>query len=191
MQIQIESQPYASLAVDALIACVFDDDNRFEGALGDINRGMDSRLSKLVESGEMTGKPLELVMVHFPQGLAAQRLLLIGAGKKGKFGASDLRKLGGTALRYLKSRGAKKLAFLAPEGERGTAGVQALTEGLLWANYESDKYRTEKKPPRAIDSVALAGFDTGLGEALTTALEDGRVIGGARGGNGERCGPGH
>jgi leucyl aminopeptidase len=177
MQIQLDSQPHASVQADALVACVFDDDNRFEGALGEINKGMGDRLAKLVQSGEISGKALELVLIHFPEGLAAQRLLLIGAGKREKFKAADLRKLAGTALRYLKSRGAKKLAFLAPEGERGTAGAQAAVEGLLWADYESDKYRTEKKPARLIDSVALVGFDASLGEALTKAVEDGRVIG--------------
>src|SRR5215831_12248092 len=177
MQIQIDAQPYSSVAADALVACVFDDDNRFEGALGEINSDMKGRLAKLVESGELSGKSLELVLVHFPEGLAAQRLLLIGAGKKEKFAAADLRKLAGTSLRYLKSRGAKKLAFLAPEGERGTAGAQAIVEGLLWADYESDKYRTEKKPARAIDSAALLGLDAGVGEALNAAVDEGRVIG--------------
>src|SRR5690349_11467518 len=177
MQIQIDFQPFSSVNADALVACVFDDDSRFEGALGEINAGMKGRLEKLVESGELSGKSLELVLIHFPEGLAAQRLLLIGAGKKEKFSAADLRKLVGTALRYLKARGAKKLAFLAPEGERGTAGAQAIVEGLLWADYESDKYRTEKKPARAIDSVALLGLDSGLGAALNAAVEEGRVIG--------------
>jgi leucyl aminopeptidase len=177
MQIQLEAQPYSSIAADALVACVFDSDSRFEGTLGDVDRGMNGRLAKLVESGELSGKALDLVLIHFPEGLAAQRLLLIGAGKKEKFTASDLRKLAGTALRYLKSRGAKKLAFLAPEGERGTAGAQAVVEGVLWADYESDKYRSEKKPARAVDSVALVGFDSNLGEALTAAVDEGRVIG--------------
>jgi leucyl aminopeptidase len=138
---------------------------------------MQGRLAKLADSGELTGKSLEMVLVHFPEGLAAQRLLLVGAGKKLKFTAADVRKLSGAALRFLKSRGAKKLALLAPEGERGTGGAQAATEGVLWADYESDKYRTEKKPARAIDSVALVGFDTGLGDALGQSVEEGRVIG--------------
>lgn len=177
MQIQLDSQPYSSVAADALVACVLDDDSRFEGSLGEIDRVMKGRLTNLVESGELSGKSLELVLVHFPEGLAAQRVLLVGAGKKGKFTAADLRKVSGAALRFLKSRGAKKIAFLAPEGERGTAGAQAVAEGALWADYESDKYRTEKKPVRAIDSLSLVGFDTSLGEALTTAVDEGRVIG--------------
>ena len=104
-----------------------------------------------------------------------QRLLLVGAGKPGKFSTNDLRKIAGTALRYLKSRGVKKIVFLAREGERSPEAAQAVVEGLVAADFDSDKYRTEKKS-REIQSVSLAGFDAGLGDSLRTAVDHGRVI---------------
>ncbi len=109
------------------------------------------------------------------EGLEAKRLLLVGAGKREKFAVGDLRKIAGTAARYLKSRGVKKMVFLAREGERGADAAQAVTEGLLVAEFESDKYRSEKKN-KAIESVSLAGFDNGQGDALNSAIERGRVI---------------
>jgi leucyl aminopeptidase len=175
MQIQLETQPYASVETDALVACVFDQENKFEGALGDINKAMHGRLEALAASGELAGKALETVLVHFPEGLAAQRLLLLGAGKRDKFSAGDLRRIAGTALRYLKGRGLKRFVFLAPEADHGPAAAQAVVEGLIVADFESDKYRTEKKP-REIQSVSLAGFDSGLGADLTAAVEQGRII---------------
>ncbi len=175
MQIGLVTEPYSQLRGDALITYVFDAENKFEGSLGEINREMNGRLDSLAASGELGGKPLELVLVHFPQGIAAQRLLLVGAGKAAKFSASDLRKIAGTALRHLKARGAKKLIFLTREGERGPEAAQAVVEGLVAADFESDKYRSEKKK-QEIESVSLAGFDAGLGGALITAVEQGRVI---------------
>ena len=81
---------------------------------------------------------------------------MIGAGKPEKFATGDLRKIAGTALRYLKSRGVKKFVFLAREGERGPAAAQAVVEGLIVADFESDKYRTEKKPSAKSIRVARA-----------------------------------
>ena len=176
MQIQLETQPYASIQTDAIVTYVFDQENKLDGILAEIDRGMSGRLASLVAGGELTGKSLELLLVHFPAGLAAQKLLLIGAGKPGKFTTSDLRKIAGTALRQLKSRGVKKFAFLTREGETGPAAAQAAVEGLVAADFESDKYRTEKKN-REIQSVSLAGFDPGLGANLAAAIEQGRVIG--------------
>ena len=175
MQIQLETQPYSSLETDALVTYVFDRDDKFDGVLADINVGMSGRLSALAGSGELTGKSLESVLIHFPQGLAAQRLLLVGAGKPGKFGVNDLRKIAGTALRHLKSRSVKKIAFLAREGERSPEAVQAVVEGIVAADFESDKYRTEKKS-REIQSVALVGFDSSMGDALHNAVDRGRVV---------------
>ncbi len=67
MQIQLETQPYASLQTDALVACVFEKENKFEGVLGEINSAMNGRLASLAASGEMTGKSLETVLIHFPR----------------------------------------------------------------------------------------------------------------------------
>jgi leucyl aminopeptidase len=175
MQIGFVTEPYSQVRGDALITYLFDADNKFEGVLSEINREMNGRLASLSASGELTGKLLELVLVHFPQGLAAQRLLLVGAGKPTKFSISDLRKIAGAALRYLKARGAKKLTFLTREGERGPEAAQAVVEGLIAADFESDKYRSEKKK-QEIEAISLAGFDAGLGGALNSAVEQGRVI---------------
>ncbi len=175
MQIQLATRPYASMEADALVTYVFDGDNKLDGVAGEIDRAMSGRLGSLVSSGEITGKALELVLIHFPQGLAAQKLLLVGAGKPGKFATSDLRKIAGAALRHLKSRGVKNFVFLTREAERGPEAAQAVVEGLIVADFESDKYRTDKKKSE-IQSVSLAGFDAGLAGNLNAAIEHGRVI---------------
>jgi leucyl aminopeptidase len=175
MQIQIETQPYGSLESDALVTYVFDKDDKLDGLLGDIDTAMNGRLGSLVANGEITGKALELVLLHFPEGLSAKKLLLVGAGKPGKFAVSDLRKIAGTALRNLKSRGAKKFVFLTREGERGPAAAQAVVEGLIVADFESNKYHTEKKE-REVQTVSLAGLDAGLRAELTAAIDRGRIL---------------
>jgi len=176
MQIQVDSQPYASIQSDALVTYVFHADDKLDGPLADIDRAMMGGLATLVASGELTGKSLELVLLHFPEGMDAKRLLLIGAGKRAKFEVGDLRKIAGTALRYLKSRGVKNFVFLAREGERSAAVAQAIAEGLIVADFESDKYRSEKKNNKEIQSVSLAGFDSGAASDLNAAIEKGRVI---------------
>jgi leucyl aminopeptidase len=175
MDIRLESQPYSTAQADALVTYVFDKDDKFDGVLDEIDRAMDGRLASLASSGELTGKALELTLIHFPEGLAAKKLLLVGAGKPEKFAVSDLRKIAGTALRHLKSRGVKTITFLTREGERGPAAAQAVVEGLIVADFESDKYRTDRKN-REIESVSLYGFDGGLGADLKAAIENGRAL---------------
>ena len=177
MQIQLEAQPYASIQADALVTYIFDKDDKVEGIIADLNQTINDRLAQLAATGEISGKPLSLTFIHFPQGLEAKRLLIVGAGKSDKFAVTDLRKIAGTALRYLKNLGAKKIVFLAREGHGGPSAVEAVTEGLVIADFESDKYKTDKKEKdkKEIQSVVLAGFDSS--DDAKKALEDGRVIG--------------
>ena len=51
----------------------------------------------LLASGEMTGKPFEINLLHKPAGLKAKRLLLISGGAAKKFSSYDLRRLAGAA----------------------------------------------------------------------------------------------
>lgn len=174
MDIRIESLPYSSVSTDALVTFVFDEDNKFGDALAEIDRNMGGKLAQLAASGEITGRGLELALIHFPQGLSAQRLLLVGAGKRDKFSVADLRKISGTALRHLKSRGVKNFVFLTREGSTGADAAQAVADGLIIADFESDKYKSEKKNNKEIYSVGLAGFDTDA--HLDASIDRARVI---------------
>jgi leucyl aminopeptidase len=133
-------------------------------------------LRKLATSGELTGKTLEMTLVHAPRGLKAARLLLVGAGKRDKFDTAVLRKVAGAALRYLKSRGVKQFAFVLRENESVEAAAQAVAEGALTANFESDKYKTDKKDAKSVDSIILTGFPEQDRAAAERGLARGRVI---------------
>jgi len=180
MQIQFEAQPFSAVAADAIVAYVFGDKDkqaRIEGTAAELDRAAGGKLKLLAESGELTGKSLEMSLLHFPAGLAAKRLLLVGAGKPEKFSHAELRKIAGAALRYLKSRGVKSFAFLPAEKDRTSAGAQAIVEGLLHANFESDTYQTEKKSNKSIDRVALLGFAAASRAEVEAAIERAKAIG--------------
>src|SRR5262249_27455930 len=133
-------------------------------------------LKRLAAGGEVTGKTLEFTLIHAPAGLKAARLLLVGAGKREQFTAATLRKIAGAALRYLKARSVKRLAFLLGEKGATPEAAQAVAEGLLTGNFETDKYKTEKKNPKEIDSVVLLGFAEGERAAAEKGLAAGRAV---------------
>src|SRR6185295_938486 len=114
MKISLESQPATKVESEALVSYVFEAEKdkglSVEGVIAELDKSAGGTLSKLSVSGELTGKMLEMTLVHFAPGLAAQRLLLVGAGKREKFGSSELRKLASAAVRHLKNRSVKRLA---------------------------------------------------------------------------------
>lgn len=178
VEIQIESQPFSSLSTDAIVAYIFGGKEALlEGPAAELDRAIGGKIKPLADSGELTGKFLEMVLIHYPQGLAAKKLLLVGAGKRDKFSHAELRKISGGTLRYLRSRGVKSFAFFAGEHERTPAAAQAIAEGLLHAEYDSDKYQTDKKPNRIVDRVALLGFPANSRAEIEAAIDRARIIG--------------
>src|ERR1700758_5425052 len=126
MQISLETKPFATLETDALVSYVFEDGEPVQGRIAELDQFTEGLLRKLATSGELTGKPLEMTLVHAPRGLKAARLLLVGAGKREKFDTAVLRKIAGAALRYLKSRSVKQFAFVVRENDLNEDSAQAI-----------------------------------------------------------------
>jgi leucyl aminopeptidase len=166
MQISFESKPLEQIAAGALIVPVFEGkkETRFGAA-------------ELADDGEVAGKALEFTLLHKPAGLAAQRVLLAGAGKPDQFNTGELRKLAAAAVRYLKGKSIKYIALLL-EGELAAADyASAAAEGALLGNYEPDRLKTGEDRKFA-DAFAVAAPEGGA--ALPAAVERGRILGEAQ-----------
>ena len=141
------------------------------------NQAVQSAAAELLTSGEVSGKMFETVVVHRPQGLKARRLLLVGSGKAKDFSSSDLRKLAGTALRYLKPKQIRSLALLLPDMPSGTAdAVKAAIEGAYAGDFDADTYKSDRKDQR-IEELTLLAPASADRTALEKALAEARVLG--------------
>src|SRR5262252_40364 len=176
MQITLATQPFASFDTDALVTYLFEESDPVQGRIAEIDQAAGGLLRKLVQSGELAGKTLEFTLLHAPTGQKAARLLLVGAGKRDQFSAAMLRKISGAALRHLKSRGIHKFVFAVRENAAAEEFAQAIAEGAIAADFETDKYKTDKKGDKFIDSVVVAGYSEAERNAGEAGLIRGRII---------------
>jgi len=176
MQITLETKPYAALGTDALVSYVFEEADPVQGRISELDQATNGLLRNLAKSGELTGKTLEMTLIHAPAGLKAARLLLVGAGKREQFTNATLRKIAGAALRYLKARSVKQFAFLIRENNATEEFTQSIAEGALAANFEPDKYKTEKKNDKSVDNLVLTGYSDADRVAGEKGLSRGRII---------------
>jgi leucyl aminopeptidase len=176
MQITVATQPFAALETEALVIYVFEDSDPVQGRIAELDQATGGLLRKLAQSGELTGKALEFTLIHAPAGLKSARLVLVGAGKREPFNSATLRKLSGAALRYLKSRGVHKYAFAVRENAASDESAQAIVEGAIAADFETDKYKTDRKTDKFVESLSLAGFSDAEKSAGEKGLGKGRII---------------
>src|SRR4029077_10169971 len=188
MKTNIALSTPAELATEALVAVVLD---HAEPAPGAKNKHKDkdakpqlkvatgdaavqSVAADLLASGEISGKPFEINLLHKPAGLKAKRLLLVSGGSAKKFSAYDLRRLAGAAVRALKSRGIRSFAFLAPPAIAADEAVRTIVEGALVGNFDPDYYRSDRKDQK-IDELTIV--TTGDKAALEKAATEARIVG--------------
>jgi leucyl aminopeptidase len=176
MQITLEPKPFVALETEALVTYAFEESDPIQGRLSEIDKLAGGLLGKLSKSGEFSGKMLEMTLIHSPAGIKAARLLLIGAGKREQFDSATLRRIAGAALRYLKSRAVHNFAFVVRETGATAENAQAVAEGTITADFETDKYKTDKKNDKNIDIVLLAGFSDAERAGGEKGLSRGSVI---------------
>jgi leucyl aminopeptidase len=131
--------------------------------------------AEVIASGEVTGKMLEVTLLHHPAKPKAKRVLLLGGGKAKTFSASELRKLAGVAVRTLKGKGLRSFAFLAPEGKlKVEESVGAIVEGAFVGNFDSNTYQSDRRD-QTIDALTVVA--SGDKTALQKSLDEASIIG--------------
>ncbi|HKN26096.1 MAG TPA: leucyl aminopeptidase [Candidatus Acidoferrum sp.] len=180
MQITLDTKPFAALETDALVTYVFEDGDPAQGRIAELDKLTGGMLTRLSKSGELTGKSLETTLLHAPAGFKAARLLLVGAGKRAQFNPAALRKVAAVALRYLKGRSVHKVVFLVREGDATEEVAQTATESAIVADFETDKYKTDKKNDKFIETFTIAGYGDTEKAAGEKGIASGRIIGDAQ-----------
>lgn len=145
MESLLISQSFDTAAADAVAIVVFSE----EPAPAEL-ASVSAWLDELRASEEFTGKASELAVLHQPSGFAAKRLVVVGGGKRSSFDASALRKAVGAAVRSLKQKGVKTLAWWLAEGDAAAA-----VEGAILGNFEPDRLKTSSKESKALGKFSL------------------------------------
>jgi leucyl aminopeptidase len=162
MKIATQSGLLRQIETEALIVPVF------EGA-----REERFGTPELIDAGEVTGKYLELTLIHHPEEVAARRVLLAGAGKIETFNAAQLRRLSGAAVRLLKAKSLKKIALALDPAQANGENVSAAVEGAILGGFEPDRYQTgdDKKSVDSFTVVVEGGSPD-----LEAAADGGRIL---------------
>ncbi len=127
-------------------------------------------------TADFDGDLRELVLVYPTKG-AAERVLLVGLGKKGSVDREGLRRAAALAVKRAESAGVKEAAFWVPSSLAKLAGGaedlgRALAEGVLMGSYRYDACKSDAKPAK-LARVRIVGE----GAELARGVARGRTSG--------------
>lgn len=146
-------------------------------------RAVGAMAKKAVKLEEFSGKAEEEVIFHHPVELAADRVILMGAGPLASADLETYRALAGRAIRGCMTRGIDDVLMAVPsEGKSGIGAadlITAMMEGAFLANHLFDRYKSDKKQTplknialwvKAADARRLAGLSTRVAAACEGTL---------------------
>ena len=154
--IKSTSTPLAEIDADWLVASVWEDQPPAP-ALAALDLRLDSLLSRIRETGDFSGKPFELLVVHAPRGIKAKRLLVLGLGKGDDASPRSLHDSASVALRSITGKKIIRVALSVPQSNRVTLdqAVLAFGAGAIQGSHGPGVKKTEASrfPP---DEIVLA-----------------------------------
>jgi leucyl aminopeptidase len=177
MEVRADAGKFYEVEADALVVTIYEGEAADEGALKELDERAGGAVSELLGTDEMRGKQGDMVYIHNPGQIRARRLLLVGAGKREEFSFDTIRKVSGTAARFLRGKGARSMAILRRSQLDLERAAQAAVEGALIGLFEPDMYKTEHKEERRIDELVLVAAAPGSDKGLERGVECGRIIG--------------
>jgi leucyl aminopeptidase len=136
--------------------------------------------TKVLESGEFKATLGETLLLHAPNGLKAERLLIVGLGKAKTLSVDEVRRGAGTAVRAAKPRSLKEMAIAFPEDYALSDEhletlpcvlmARALVEGAELGELDWDTYKSEPKD-KAVQTLTFVAKEAE--KTTTTEIQQG------------------
>ncbi len=102
--------------------------------LADIDSALGGAITKLIEQGEIKGKPFEITFLHTLEKLPVRIVAVVGLGKKSDVTLDKIRQYSAQASRSLRKMNCQKILIsLHGVGDTGIdaeTSAQAITEGM-------------------------------------------------------------
>ena len=114
MEFKIKTGDLATHKTPCLVLGIFEK-RKLSGPAERIDEASDGRLSALLKKGDIEGEAGQALMLYELPGVAAERVLLIGLGKKKDYTRTNYRKALAAATTLLQQSGAGEAMFALPD----------------------------------------------------------------------------
>ncbi|MGP8078482.1 MAG: leucyl aminopeptidase [Thermoplasmata archaeon] len=147
MKAAVDRRDALEAAADAIVSGMFergDKDDALPRSLAREEAASKGLLSAAWKRKEIRGKRREVTVFHRTDGRG--RLVVVGLGPKARYDAEVVRRAAAEAVRALKGKGARTVAFRLPsfavEGLTSEAAARAIVDGAVLGAYEFVKYKS-------------------------------------------------
>lgn len=151
MQISVQQHSIITDTSDCIVVNLFEGVTTPGGATGTVDTALGGAISRLIASGDFTGKMDTSAVLYTNNQIGAARVLLVGLGSASKFDLIAARRAAAVAGRAVgRLSGVKSYATIVHGagigGLNARAAAQATAEGALLSAYRPPQYRRTALP---------------------------------------------
>lgn len=180
MEIRVVQGNIAQFESDCIVVNLFEGVTAPGGATGAVDQALGGAISRLIASGDFTGKAESTALLYSDGKVVSPRVLVIGLGKAEKFDLHAVRRASAVAAKALAATGGVNNYATIVHGA-GIAGLdtaqasQATAEGTLMAVYQATQYKREQKPA-GLDSCTVVEFSQEKLAEVSAGVKRGEMI---------------
>jgi len=176
------------VATPLLVFQLFERDRELRGSQAAVDQRLGGLISDVLNRGDFTGKRDEALVLYTRGDIAAERVLLVGAGKRAEFTLERLRRGVGTAVRQAEKLSLRSLAFTMEQIDNlsehmGDAyAALAVAEAAVLASWDMREFKSQSpdaKPPVRIEEFTVIAADAKQKAEFEAAARIGQVYGGS------------
>jgi leucyl aminopeptidase len=149
MKIKVEAVSLTEIKCDLLVVNEFEGVKTPGGATGAADKALNGEISKLTRQGEIDGKLGKVTIIHTLGKLPAERVAVVGLGKREEFGLEEVRIASAAAVKAAKGVKANRVASIVHGagigGLEAKEAAQATVEGSILGEYEFEGYKEKKR----------------------------------------------
>lgn len=181
MEIRAIDGQIEQVQTEAAVVTIFEDKTALpesQAVLDRAERALGGLIQSLIQAGEIKGKANETTLIHTQGRLAPQRLLVVGLGKREEFSPFAIRRAAGTAARFLRRRGCKRISSVLHGAGMSLSALEsarAIVEASLVGIYNPDILKTGEREPRDIEQLILVDPQWDVVSSLQPALLAGEI----------------
>lgn len=159
MDVQVVCSPLEQIETQALVLTVFEGEKDNIEKFSGLDEKLRKKILKLIDSKEVTGKYKEFTILHTDE-LKAERVLIMGMGKRKDFNLERLRAVMAISARNVRRINLSEMAIAEGFNDLGVGyedSASAIIEGIVLGLYRFKKHVSDHKDDsKAIQKLTIA-----------------------------------